>query len=59
VARVADPVLQGTIIGEQNQAFAVPVQAPGGIDARGGDEIGQGGALIRVRELTEDVERFI
>jgi len=34
VPRIGEPVREGAVVGEQQQAFAVVVQAAGGVDLR-------------------------
>ena len=42
VARIGEPCLQRAIVGEDQQALAVGIEAPGGIDARHVDVVLQG-----------------
>jgi hypothetical protein len=59
VAWIGDAVLQGPVIGKDHQAFAVPVQASGGIDAPQRHMIGQGPPARAIGELAEDVVRLV
>jgi hypothetical protein len=60
--RIRDPRLEATVVGQQQQPFAVPIQPPRRIDPAHVDELRQrrarrGGA--RVGELAEDVVGFV
>ena len=60
--RIGNPRLQPSVIGQQQQAFAVAVKPPGGIDALDGDEFRKRRALRRracVGELRQDAEGFV
>lgn len=59
VAGVTDTVLQGAIVGEQNQPFAVPIQSACGVYAFFGHEIGQRATVFGVGKLAEHIERFV
>ncbi len=61
VARIGQPVRQRTVVGEQQQAFAVVVQPSRRIDARRQAEPGQRRTrrYAAVGELAQDVERFV
>jgi len=60
--RIRDPRLEATVVGQQQQPLAVPIQPPRRIDARHRDELRQrcarGGRLL-VGELAEDVIGFV
>ena len=60
--RVRDPRLEATVVGQQQQPFAIAVEPPRRIDARHIDELRQRRARARtvhVGELAEDVVRFV
>src|SRR3569833_2751947 len=59
MARIADAVLQTTVICEHHETFAVAVESTGRIHARHCNEIGEGGAAGAVGELAEHVVRFV
>ena len=59
MARVADLCLQGSIVGQQEQTFGVPVQTPGRVKALVGHEVGQRAASLAVRELGQDIIGFV
>jgi hypothetical protein len=59
VLGVGDPRLQATVVGQQQQAFAVAVQAPGRVDAGDVDEILERRAPFAVAELRQHVERLV
>ena len=48
--RRGEPVHEGPVVGEQQQAFAVPIQPPGRVDPGHGDEVLEAGAAPGVRE---------
>jgi hypothetical protein len=52
-------MLQGAIIGQQQQAFAVTVQPAGGIDAGNINVVTQGAPALLITELAQDTERLI
>ncbi len=53
--RMADAVLQGAVVGEQHQPFAVVIQPAGRIDLGNGDVVGQAGLFPAAAELAQDV----
>jgi hypothetical protein len=55
--RVCEAVLQGTVIGQQHQAFTIFVQTADGVDCRYLYIVGQGGALAG--ELADDAVWFV
>ncbi len=64
VARVGNTMNQLPVIGKQQQAFGVVIEATGGIDAGNLDDIGEGGALHvaldrGVGELGEHAKRLV
>src|SRR5690606_15160479 len=61
VARIGDPVRERTVVGEQQQALAVVVQAPGRIHARRQPELRQRPPRrhAAVGELAQDVEGLV
>ena len=59
VPGVGDARLQATVVGQQQQALAVAVQAPGRIHARHRDEVLEGRAPLLVVELGQYVERLV
>ena len=58
-ARLADACLQGTVIGEQQQPFRIPVQPPGRVHTGYWHELAQRSAPLVVAELGEDLKRFV
>jgi len=58
-ARLADASLPGTEIREQQQAFAVVVEAPRGVDALQRDEVAQAAPIVGTGELRQDLERLV
>src|SRR5581483_4536683 len=59
VARIAQTVLQWSVIGQKQQALAVAIEPSGGIDAAYGDVGGQRFASGAVGELRQDAVRFV
>lgn len=59
VARVGDALLQAAVVGQHHQALAVAIQATGRVDIRRGYVIGQGGAVLRIGELTQYSVGFV
>ncbi len=59
VAGIRDPGLQAAIVREQDQAFAVRVQASGRVHVRNGDEILQGRPVARRTELADRAEGLV
>lgn len=60
--RVRDPRLETTVVGQQQQPFAIAVEPPRRIDARHIDELRQRrarGRTVHVGELAEHVIRFV
>jgi len=57
--RVADTCLQGAVIGQQQQAFRIPVQSTGRVYARHWHALAQGSPALVVAELGEDLKRFV
>jgi len=51
--RLADPRLQATVVGQQQQALAVEVEAAGRLYARRIDVVRQCGASLGICELTQ------
>jgi len=58
-ARIADTPLEGTVIGQKHQPFAVIVEAARGIYAGNPDVVGERRTAFTVGESTEDAERFV
>lgn len=58
-ARVADACLQRAVVGEQQQAFGIVVEASGRVNAGQVDEIGQHRATVLVAELAEHQEGLV
>jgi len=61
VVRIGEPVGQGALVGEQQQAFAVVVQPPSRVDLPGQAEFGQRAPPRRaaIGELAQHVEWFV
>lgn len=59
VARVGDALLQAAVVGQHHQALAVAIQAAGRVDIRRRYVIGQGGAVLRIGELTQYSVGFV
>ena len=57
--RRCDARLQGAIVGEQHQAFAVEIEPAGGIDAGQVDEIGQRALAAGGGKLAEHAKRLV
>ena len=53
--RLADPGLEAPIVGQQQQSFAVEVEAPGGIDRSVSDEVPERRSPGIVTELAQDL----
>jgi hypothetical protein len=56
---VSDPCLQGAIIGEQQQPFAVRVESARRVHTWQSDVVGERGAVRLWRELTQHAEGFV
>lgn len=59
VPRMADTVLQGAIIGEQNQALTVTIKPACGVNPFHFDKTRQGQTIFSISELTQDIKRLI
>ena len=54
--RIGETVLESAIVGEQDESFAIVIEAPGGIDIGDVDEVGEGAGGFGGRgELADDV----
>jgi len=58
-ARIGDPLLYMSCVGEDEQTFAVIIKATGGVNSGDRDIVSQGRASARIGELAEDVKGFI
>lgn len=59
VARICDPGLQGTIIGQGNQTFRIGIESSGGIRPGDGDIVSQRRPAGRIRKLCQDAIRLV
>lgn len=59
VTGIGNPCLQGSIIGQYDQAFRIDIEATGGIDLRNRNVIGQRGSPFRRCKLRQDAEGFV
>jgi len=58
-ARIAEARLQGAVVGQQEQALAVVVQAASRIDPRHRDEVGEGLLPLGRTELADHAEGLV
>lgn len=58
-AGVTDFCLEGTVIGKQQQAFGVPVQAASGVDVGNVQVVSESGVAIGSGELAEHAKGFV
>jgi hypothetical protein len=56
---IADACLQGAVIGQQQQAFRIPVQSTGRVYAGHRHALVQCSPALVVAELGEDLKRFV